>query len=80
MLGNAPVIPDYGGACIANVVPALLEPDVPAPSWMPEAALDASQVVLLVLDGLGWMQLRDRLKVAPTLAAAQQAANTAARR
>jgi predicted AlkP superfamily pyrophosphatase or phosphodiesterase len=68
MLGNAPVIPDYGGACIANVVPALLEPGIPAPSWMPEAALDASQVVLLVLDGLGWMQLRDRLKVAPTLA------------
>ena len=48
-----PVLPDYGGGCIANVVPALLEWDE-APAWMPAPAVDADQVVLLVLDGLGW--------------------------
>ncbi|NLD75797.1 MAG: alkaline phosphatase family protein [Acidimicrobiales bacterium] len=36
---------------------------------MPAAALEANQVVLLVLDGLGWEQLQDRLALAPTLAA-----------
>ncbi len=51
---------------MTNVVPALLDPpDVP-PAWLPAAAL-ADQVVLLVLDGLGWEQLRDRAALAPTL-------------
>jgi hypothetical protein len=66
---DQPVLPDYGGACIANIVPALLDGSVPAPSWLPESALDASQVVLLVLDGLGWEQLQERRHLAPTLAA-----------
>src|SRR5690606_6495081 len=62
-----PVLPDYGGGCIANVVPALLEWDE-APAWMPAPAVDADQVVLLVLDGLGWEQLEDHAHLAPTLA------------
>ena len=61
-----PVLPDYGGACIASVVPAVLG-DRRRP-WMPEPVLDAAQVVLLVLDGLGWDQLQDRQATAPTLA------------
>ncbi len=69
----APVLPDYRGACIANVVPRLLGRRA-APTeghdWMPEAADHARQVVLLVLDGLGWAQLRDRAALAPTLSAA----------
>jgi hypothetical protein len=36
---------------------------------MPAEALEARQVVLLVLDGLGWEQLQERRTVAPTLAA-----------
>ena len=51
-----PVLPDYRGACISNIVPTLLEgTDEPTP-WMPSPALEADQVVLLVLDGLGWDQ------------------------
>ncbi len=66
---DKPVLPDYAGACITNIVPALLDGSVEAPSWLPAVALEADQVVLLVLDGLGWDQLQDRLDVAPTLAA-----------
>ena len=68
-VGDHPVVPDYGGACIANVVPALLEPGPERPSWFPAGAIDASQVVLLVLDGLGWEQLETRRHLAPTLSA-----------
>jgi predicted AlkP superfamily pyrophosphatase or phosphodiesterase len=51
---------------VTNVVPALLDPSEVAPPWLPASAL-ADQVVLLVLDGLGWEQLRDRVSIAPTL-------------
>lgn len=61
-----PVIPAYGGACISSLVPALLDRHVPAP-WLPDEARSAKQVVLLVLDGLGWEQLRAREHLAPTL-------------
>ena len=57
--GDEPVLPDYAGACLTNVVPTLLgaRRDGP-PAWFPSVALEAPQVVLLVLDGLGWQQLR----------------------
>lgn len=65
--GDAPVLPDYGGACVSNVVPALTEwPERPA--WLPPEAL-AEQIVLLVLDGLGWDQLVERASLAPTMSA-----------
>ena len=63
------VLPSYDGGCITNVVPALLRPSDTAPSWLPAAAAAAPQVVLLVVDGLGWNQLRDRIRLVPTLAA-----------
>lgn len=63
-----PLLPDYEGACIASVVPALLGHRAPAP-WMPQAALDAHQVVLLVLDGMGWDQVQQRRSLVPTLSA-----------
>jgi predicted AlkP superfamily pyrophosphatase or phosphodiesterase len=68
-LGDHPLLPDYAGACIANVVPALLEPGDAPPPWLPEPALAADQVVLLTLDGLGWEQLQARRHLAPTLTA-----------
>ncbi|CAN5658019.1 alkaline phosphatase family protein [soil metagenome] len=68
-MGDHPHLPDYGGACISNVVPALLEPGDEPPSWLPAPAVDANQVVLLVLDGLGWDQLAPRRALAPTLSA-----------
>ncbi len=64
---DKPVLPDYAGACIANIVPALLDGSVEPPAWLPAAALEADQVVLLVLDGLGWEQLQERRHLAPTL-------------
>ncbi|MTB02818.1 MAG: hypothetical protein F2535_08935, partial [Actinobacteria bacterium] len=63
------VLPDYDGACISNIVPALLDPSNPWPTWIPEVAADADQVVLLVLDGIGWNQFLDRRHLAPTLSA-----------
>src|ERR1700720_4227233 len=48
----APLLPDYGGACISSVVPALLGTRRDWP-WLP--------------DGLGWEQLRERTALAPFL-------------
>src|SRR4051812_29032467 len=62
-------VPDYGGGCVDGVVPALLHrDDRQPPSWLPAVASGARQVVLLVLDGLGWEQLQARRSIAPTLA------------
>ncbi len=81
----APVLPDYGGACIVNVVPSILGllnagREVGAgtrglqdrdPEWLPAAVRTASQVVLLVVDGLGFEQLVARSDLTPVLASAQ---------
>lgn len=64
-----PLIPDYDGPCLSNVVPTLLEPPADRPAWLPAAAWGADQVVLLALDGLGWDQLETRRRLVPTLAA-----------
>jgi len=67
-----PVLPDYAGGCIANLVPRLVTgtaSSTDAPDWMPEVAEHARQIVLLVIDGLGWEQLRARAVLAPTLSA-----------
>lgn len=66
-----PLIPDYAGACLSNVVPALVAPGPDKPAWLPAEAWQAKQTVLLALDGLGWDQLRDRTAGAPTLARMQ---------
>jgi predicted AlkP superfamily pyrophosphatase or phosphodiesterase len=67
-LVDEPLLPDYEGACLTNVVPVLLGHGSPA-SWMPAAALEARQVVLLVLDGLGWEQMQARRSLVPTMSA-----------
>jgi hypothetical protein len=69
---DQPTLPDYGGACIDQVVAAALRAgryggDAPAPAWLPAPAVGANQVVLLVLDGLGWAQLKERPGLAPTM-------------
>ncbi len=62
-----PVLPDYGGECLTNIVPAIfsrlfgpspnyrLWHDQPIPAL---AEMHSKNVVLLVLDGLGWNQLK----------------------
>jgi hypothetical protein len=64
-----PVVPDYRGACVSEVVPAILGGEGrERPAWLPEPLDGAAQVVLLVVDGLGWEQLQERRHLAPTLA------------
>lgn len=69
-----PVVPAFEGPCLTNVVPALLSQahggGAPADGWVPPPVLQARQLVLLVLDGLGWEQLSARREVAPVLASA----------
>ena len=61
-------LPDYGGANVRGIVPALLGPHAgDLPAWIPAPVHGAGQVVLLVLDGLGWEQLRANAKSAPVL-------------
>src|SRR3712207_4526911 len=67
---DQPTVPDYGGASIHRVVSAALDQGgAEPPPWLPAPAVGASQVVLLVLDGLGWAQLQERPGLAPTLTA-----------
>ena len=61
-----PCIPEYRGANVCGIVPGLLG-GANLPDWMPPAVADASAVVVLVLDGLGWRQLEQRANVAPVL-------------
>jgi hypothetical protein len=68
---DRPIVPDYAGANLRGIVPALLGPEPWAtglPDWFPEPVRHADQVVLLVLDGLGWDQLQERQALAPTIA------------
>lgn len=67
----APIIPDYDGANVRGIVPALLGPNgwsAGVPGWMPAVVAEARQVVLLVLDGLGWDQLEQHRPLVPAIA------------
>ncbi|MEX0848368.1 MAG: alkaline phosphatase family protein [Ilumatobacteraceae bacterium] len=69
-MSSEPVIPRYSGPNVRGLIPAFLGPrGVRRPEWIPAEAATAGQVVLLVLDGLGWEQLQQRAHLAPTLAA-----------
>lgn len=73
----APVLPDYRGPCLSRVVPLLMSHvgtgaaawgSRPWADWLPAGLTGARQVALLVLDGLGWEQLKEREELAPNLA------------
>ena len=66
--GTEPVAPDYGGGSVCDIVPALLEPDPEPPSFLSPDVVDSPSVVVLVIDGLGWTQLSERARIAPTMA------------
>jgi hypothetical protein len=59
-----PVLPDYSGANVCGIVPSLLAPcagtPTALPAWFPAEVAAARQVVLLIIDGLGWEQLLER--------------------
>lgn len=62
------VMPDFSGGCVASVMPALVERGTrPAPDWLPASLASAEQVVLLVVDGLGALQLAERRSLAPAM-------------
>jgi hypothetical protein len=66
----APMAPAYDDGCVTALVPALMQGDqAPGgwPSWLPDEVLGARSTLLLVLDGLGWEQLRSRPGAAPNL-------------
>jgi len=62
------MMPAYGEACLSSLVPALLAAPKERPDWLPAPLREASQVVLLVVDGLGWLQLQSRAHLAPAMA------------
>ncbi|HUH07123.1 MAG TPA: alkaline phosphatase family protein [Egibacteraceae bacterium] len=62
-----PVRPDYDGAWVGGIVPALLEKA--GGPWLPAPVADAACVVLLVLDGLGWDSLVAHRPRLPSLSA-----------
>ena len=62
-MGDQPVLPDYEGACTCNVMSPLVEDPDRVPDWFPDGVVGADQVVLWVLDGLGWDQMQARLNV-----------------
>jgi len=65
----APVRPQYDGGWIGGLVPALLGRDTP--DWLPEPAVMARNVVLLVLDGLGWVTIEEHRPALAHLGAMQ---------
>ncbi len=65
-MAPTPVVPEYAGPCLSNLVHALTAPE--PPDWLPGAARGASSHVLMLLDGLGWKQFMDRKHLMPTLA------------
>ncbi|HLI15812.1 MAG TPA: alkaline phosphatase family protein [Acidimicrobiales bacterium] len=68
---EGPLLPDYGGACLTGVVPALLAlceaPEREPPGFVPDPLHGARQVVLLVVDGLGQEALAANHDVTPVL-------------
>lgn len=70
----APIVPDYAGANVRGIVPALLGPATwqgNLPEWVPSIVAEARQVALLVLDGLGWDQLESYRSLMPTIGTMQ---------
>ena len=64
------MLPAYGAANLRGITPALTGPGFTRnlPPWFPSLAHGAEQVVLLVLDGLGWDQFQSQLDGMPVLA------------
>lgn len=63
------VLPDYTGPCLSALIPALLGPQSTRdlPGWFPREVRDARAVVMLVLDGLGYLQWQRHREFTPAL-------------
>jgi Type I phosphodiesterase / nucleotide pyrophosphatase len=60
-----PVRPEYGGAALTGIVPALIGGQ-PAP-WLPQCVVGARSVVLVLVDGLGWNSVEAHRSQLPVL-------------
>jgi predicted AlkP superfamily pyrophosphatase or phosphodiesterase len=67
MTDPEPIIPRYGHGCVSDLIPTLLGSTPPDESLVSPEIVDASAVVVVVIDGLGWNQLQERAAHAPTL-------------
>lgn len=65
------VLPRYGEGSLPDIIPVLCNPvrSSAHPEWLPAVVGRAERVVLLLVDGLGWNQLRSRPGIAPTVTA-----------
>lgn len=61
-----PVRPEYGGAAITGLIPALVGGH--AAPYLPSCVADADAVVMLLLDGLGWQAVEAHRSLLPELA------------
>ena len=76
-MNDEPIFPDYSGANVRAIVPTLLAPQRGSSrEWMPAPVRAAAQVVILVLDGLGWEQFVEHRLEMPALAAFEGGAIT----
>ena len=67
-MADEPLLPNYAGPCITNVVRMVQHTPTEVPDWVPAPLADADgPTVLLTIDGLGWTQLQERRHLAPTL-------------
>lgn len=64
-----PIVPRFGADCVTGLIPALMDPDAPRFDAVPPEVVDARSVVVMVVDGLGWLQLQERRHLAPTISA-----------
>jgi len=62
------IIPRFGSDCVTGLIPAILDPNAPDFDALPPGVAEARSVVVLVVDGLGWNQLRERASIAPVMA------------
>lgn len=71
MSTHDPVLPAYGRGCLSDLVGVLCAPGGPrtVPDWVPGIVAGAPRIVLLLIDGLGWMQLEANREHLPTLSA-----------
>lgn len=71
-----PVLPRYGNGSLVDVMPWVLRgalgpagAAIDVPDWMVPHDTTVERRVVLLIDGLGWNQLRARASLAPTLSA-----------
>ena len=61
------MVPRFGRDCVTSLIPALLTPESMEFKLLPDRVVESRATVVLVVDGLGWNQLRDASRIAPVM-------------